>query len=169
MHPVSAPPQPSGRPPRRAPPVGRVLRFLLGLVLLARVTPVYFGVHRRLALDAVLLMLGLLLMYSLLHVALSRRLIAPSAALGAIGGLAILVVVYLAGATGIPVLGHGAGELAAVTFLGVSLLVAALRADPGCEVMAIPGLLFRRRAELACLIFSPLDAWERNWRNRGAA
>jgi len=84
-------------------------------------------------------------------------------------GLGTLVAVYLAGAPGGPLLGRGEGELAAGTFLGVSLLVAGVRADPGCEVMSIPSALFRKRAELACLVFSPLDAWERRWRRKRAA
>jgi hypothetical protein len=48
-----------------------------------------------------------------------------------------------------------------LTFLGISLVVAGLRAAPGCEVMAIPGLLFGKHTEPACLIFSPLDRLER--------
>jgi len=56
--------------------------------------------------------------------------------------------------------------LAAVTFLGISLVVAGLRAAPGCEVMAIPGLLFEKHTELVCLIFSPLDRLERKLRSK---
>jgi len=154
---------------RRAPPLGRVLRILIGLGLLAQVTPVYFHVDPGLAIGAVLLMLGLMAVYSLLHVVVSRRLVTLSPALGAVVGLGTLVAVYLAGAPGGPLLGRGEGELAAGTFLGVSLLIAGVRADPGCEVMAIPSALFRKHAELACLVFSPLDAWERRWRRKRAA
>ncbi len=154
---------------RRAPPVGRVLRVLVGLGLMVKVTPVYFHVDAGLAIGAVLLMLGLLAVYSLLHFVVSRRLVALGPGLGAVVGLGTLVAVYLAGAPGGPLLGRGEGELAAGTFLGVSLLVAGVRADPGCEVMAIPGALFRKHAELACLVFSPLDAWERRWRRKRAA
>ncbi len=154
---------------RRAPPLGRVLRILIGLGLLAQVTPVYFHVDPGLAIGAVLLMLGLMAVYSLLHVVVSRRLVTLSPALGAVVGLGTLVAVYLAGAPGGPLLGRGEGELAAGTFFGVSLLIAGVRADPGCEVMAIPSALFRKHAELACLVFSPLDAWERRWRRKRAA
>jgi hypothetical protein len=73
---------------------------------------------------------------------------------------------YLVGGPGSPILGRGEGRLAAVTFLGVSLVVAGVRATPGCEVMAIPGLLFRKHTELACLIFSPLDRLERKLRSK---
>jgi len=44
-----------------------------------------------------------------------------------------------------------------------------MRADPGCEVMAIASLLFRKHTELACLIFSPLDTLERKLRSKRGA
>ena len=75
-------------------------------------------------------------------------------------------MLYVAGASGLPILGHGKGQLAAVTFLGVSLVVAGVRAAAGCELMAIPGVLFGKHTELACLIFSPLDRLERKWRSK---
>src|SRR5205809_6254038 len=43
--------------PRQAPPVGRVLRILLGIVLMVYVTPVYFHVPVRVAMGSLLLML----------------------------------------------------------------------------------------------------------------
>jgi hypothetical protein len=161
--------QASSQPARVAPPVGRTLRILVGLVLLVEVVPVYFHVDARLALGALLLMLALLVIYSLLHVVVSRRLVAFGPSLGAIVGLGILVALYLAGGPGAPLLGRGEGELAAGTLLGLSLVVAGVRADPGCEVMALPNALFRTHAELACLVFSPLDRLERKWRNKRVA
>src|SRR2546428_10470600 len=155
--------------PRQAPPVGRALRILVGVVLLAQVLPVYFRVDAHLVLWTVLLMVGLLVVYSLRQVLLSRRLVAFGSWLGAVVGLAILVALYLAGGFGAPLLGRGEGRLAAVTFLGGSLLVAGLRADPGGEVMSIPGAIFGKHTELGCLIFSPLDRLERKWRSKGAA
>ncbi len=161
--------QASSQPPRRAPPVGRALRILVGLTLMVLVLPVYFHVDSRLTFVTLLLILALLSVYSLLHLLVSRRLVAIGSGLGACLGLGILVAVYLAGGRGAPLLGRGEGRLAVVTFLGISLLIAGLRADPGCEVMAIPGALFGRHAELACLFFSPLDAFERKWRSQRAA
>jgi len=40
--------QASSQPPRRAPPVGRALRILVGLTLMVVVLPVYFHVDSRL-------------------------------------------------------------------------------------------------------------------------
>ncbi len=152
--------------PRQAPPVGRALRILLGLVLMVYVAPVYFRVPVRVAAGSLLLMLGLIGVYSLIHIVVSRRIIAFGPCLGAAVAAGLLVTLYVAGASGLPILGHGKGQLAAATFLGLSLVVAGLRAAPGCEVMAIPGLLFGKHTELTCLIFSPLDRLERKLRSK---
>ena len=154
---------------RTAPPIGRALRVVMGLVLLIYVAPVYRHLEVCIVLGTVLLMLGLLAVYGVLHVLISRRLLALGPGPGAIVGLGILVALYVGGGLGGPFLGHGEGALAAVTFLGISLLVAGIRAQPGCEVMAIPSALLRQRTELACLVFSPTDWLERRWRSRRAA
>jgi hypothetical protein len=154
---------------RQAPPVGRVLRILLGLALMIYVTPVYSQVPVRVAVGSLLLMLGLIGMYSLIHTVVSRRIVAFGPFLGAIVANGLLVALYVAGASGLPILGLGKGQLAAVTFFGVSLVVAGVRAAPGCEVMAIPRLLFGKHTELACLIFSPLDRFERKLRSKRGA
>jgi hypothetical protein len=151
---------------RRAPPVGRVLRIVLGLALMVYVTPVYFQVPVRVAVGSLLLMLGLIGIYSLIHIVVSRRLVPFGLGFGAVVALGLLVGLYVAGASGLPILGRGKGQLAAVTFLGISLVVAGVRAAPGCEVMAIPGLLFGKHTELACVIFSPLDRLERKFRSK---
>ena len=153
------------REPRRAPPVGRALRILLGLVLMVYVTPVYFEIPVPLAVRSLLLMLGLVGVYSLIHVVVSRRIVTFGPCVGAVVANGLLVVVYVAGWHGSLIFGRGEGALAAVTFLGISLVIAGGRAAPGCEVMAIPGLLFGKHTELACLIFSPLDRLERKLRS----
>jgi hypothetical protein len=152
--------------PRQAPPVGRVLRTLLGLVLMVYVAPVYFQVPVRVAIGSLLLILGLIGVYSLIHIVVSRRIVAFGPCLGAAVVVGFLVALYVAGASGLPILGRGKGQLAAVTFLGISLVVAGVRAAPGCELMAIPGLLFGKHTELACIIFSPLDRLERKLRSK---
>lgn len=152
--------------PGQAPPVGRALRILLGLVLMIYVAPVYFQVPVRVAMASLLLVLGLIGVYSLIHIVVSRRIVAFSTGLGIVVAAGLLVALYLAGASGLPIVGRGKGELAAVTFLGLSLVVAGVRAVPGCELMAIPGVLFRNDVDLACLIFSPLDKLERKLRSK---
>src|SRR5947207_9543377 len=53
---------------RQAPPVGRALRIVLGLALIAYVAPVYFQIPARISVRVLLLMLGLLGAYSLIHI-----------------------------------------------------------------------------------------------------
>ncbi|MBI1967146.1 MAG: hypothetical protein HYS40_04080 [Gemmatimonadetes bacterium] len=149
--------------------MGRALRILLGLALTVHVVPIYLRVDLPLAVGALLLMLGLIGVYSLIHVIASRRIVGFGPGLGAVVALGLLVALYVAGAPGSPILGRGEGELAAVTFLSISLVVAGVRADPGCEVMAIPGALWGTHSELACLVFSPLDRLERKLRSKRAA
>ena len=155
--------------PRQAPPVGRVLRILLGIVLMVYVAPVYFQVPARVSVGSLLLLVGLIGVYILLHITVSQRIVPLGSGLGAIVANGLLVVLYFIGATGLPIVGGGKGALAAVTFLGISLVVAGVRAAPGCEVMAIPGLLFGKHTELGCLIFSPLDRIERKLRSKHGA
>ena len=159
-------PQASLREARRAPPVGRALRILLGLVLMVYVTPVYFKIPVPLAVRSLLLMLGLVGVYSLIHIVVSRRIATFGPCVGAAVANGVLVAVYVAGGPGSLILGRGEGALAAVTFLGTSLIIAGVGAAPGCEVMAIPGLLFGKHTELGCLIFSPLDRLERKLRSK---
>jgi len=163
---VSLDSQTSLQQPRRAPPVGRVLRIVLGFALMVYVAPVYFQVPVRVAMGSLLLVLGLIGVYSLIHIVVSRRIVDFGSCLGAVVAFGLLVTLYIAGASVLPILGHGKGQLAAATFLGISLLVAGVCAAPGCELMAIPGVFFGKHTELACLIFSPLDKLERKWRSK---
>jgi hypothetical protein len=150
--------------PRKAPPIGRVLRILIGLALIVYVTPVFVRVPLRFIEEVVLLMLGLISLYTLLDIVVSRRIVGSS--VGAVVAAGLLVALYVAGDHGSLIFGHGEGALAVITFLGISMVVAGVCAAPGCEVMAIPGLLFRKHTELTCLIFSPFDSLERKLRNK---
>jgi hypothetical protein len=60
---------------RRLLPVGRVLRILLGLVLMVYVVPVYFKVRAQVAAGSLLLVLGLIGVYILIHIFVSRRIV----------------------------------------------------------------------------------------------
>jgi len=52
------------------------------------------------------------------------------------------------------------GASAIWIFLGVSLLIAAVRGDAGCEAVAIPNAIAGRSDSTGCVIYSPLDAAE---------
>lgn len=157
---MTSPKQPNG-----APPVGRALRILLGVLLIVYVTPIYFRLPSQFFFGSLLLMLGLIVAYCLVHI-VSRRVAAFGPYLATILVHALLVGLYVAGFFRMPILGSGSGQLAAVTFLGISLVIAGVRGVAGCELMAIPDLFLRKDVEVACLIFSPLDKLERKLRNK---
>jgi hypothetical protein len=50
---------------------------------------------------------------------------------------------------------------AALIFFGGSLILAALRSDAGCEILALSNWLLRRHDQIACALFTPIDALER--------
>jgi hypothetical protein len=153
-------------PDSKAPPVGRALRVIVGLLLMAYVTPVYFRIPLRISMTVVLLIIGLIGIYSLIHIFISRRIIGFGPRLGAFVAIGLLVVLCVLSWPAVAILGRGEGELAAVTFLGMSLLIAGWRAALGCELMAIPDLFFGKNADMPCLIFSPLDWLERKLRRK---
>lgn len=46
-------------------------------------------------------------------------------------------------------------------YLGVSLLVAAIRGYAGCEVLAISNWVTGRDDQVGCIVLSPIDAIEK--------
>lgn len=51
-------------------------------------------------------------------------------------------------------------------FFGVSMLVAAVRGQAGCEVVALPNVLFGREDRVTCVLYGPLDAVDARHRLR---
>jgi hypothetical protein len=53
---------------------------------------------------------------------------------------------------------------AALLFYGASMLLAALRGYAGCEVLAVSNWLLRRDDQVGCVVFWPIDQFERHLR-----
>lgn len=49
---------------------------------------------------------------------------------------------------------------AILIFIGLSMILAALRSYAGCEMLALSNWLLHRRDQLACAIFTPIDSLE---------
>jgi len=141
-------------------PIGRSLRLLLGVCVMIVALPVFFEAGWRYNARSLGLMAALVSFYSLMHFVVSRFRPSLNRWLGAVLAVTPVVLLWLFGQGGGPLFGQGEGGTAAITYIGVSLLIDALTGDPGCEVMAIPGLLFRSRTDLCCIVFSPIDALE---------
>lgn len=126
----------------RTLPVGRILRFCLGAWLIIAVWPFFQHAQSNRILGAIFVVIGLAIFYSVVHWSVSSCLPKINRWLGAF--LAILPVLLVF------IFGGALGQVGAASFLGVSLLLAAVRADAGCEVMSIPSLIFGRRTLLMC-------------------
>jgi hypothetical protein len=98
--------------PHRAPPLGRALRILIGLALIVYVTPVFFRVPLRFTGKVFLLVLGLIGLFSLLHIVVSRRIVAFGPSLGAVLAAGLLAALYVVGTHGSLIFGRGEGALA---------------------------------------------------------
>lgn len=136
-------------------PFGRIFRFCLGVYFVFDVVPVY----RDVSLEGVLIRLGwtmgLVLFYLILHFFILKFTPKFNRVIGAILAFGPILAVFLIGY-------GGPAATGALTFLSISLLIAAIRADSGCEVMSIPSIFTGKHTHLACLLFSPIDWCERN-------
>lgn len=145
---------------KKTRPIGRSLRLIIGAALTWMAVPVYFRAGWAYSLASLGVVAALTALYALMHFVISRYLPDVNRWLGAASAVTPVLLVWLFGQGGGPIFGHGEGGTAAITFIGLSLLVDFVGADAGCEVMAFPGLLFRDRTHLACIALSPIDALE---------
>lgn len=134
--------------------IGRIFRFCLGVFFVSEVLPVYQDVTTEGALIRLSWALGLVLFYFLLHIIIVKYALKVNSVLGAILAFTPFLSVFFIGY-------GGPAATGALTFLAVSLILAAVRADSGCEVMSIPAVLTGKHTHLACLLFSPIDWCER--------
>ena len=133
----------------KSKPIGRILRFVLGALMLGLVAPNI--VRASWTTDAIIVgvIVVLLAGYTAIHLAVWRFTPNLNRWLGAVLAVAPAALVF--------VLGDGIGQVSAVTYVGGSLLIDSINGDAGCEVMAVPGIMCKKRTHLACLLFSPLD------------
>lgn len=153
---------------KKAGPIGRTVRLIVAICLVIIDVPVLLVAGLAYNLRMLSLVAGLTLFYMLVHWVVSRYLRNLHRWLGAILAVTPVFLVWWFGQGGGPLFGQGEGGTAAITYIALSLLIDVVRADSGCEVMAIPGLLLGNRTHLACIAFCPFDAMEET-RDAGAA
>ncbi len=134
---------------RRARVVGRTLRLLLGLALVWMTYDVMRIEDAAFNLRILATVLGLTAFYAGMHFAINKYVAGLNAWIGAFLAVTPVVLVF--------VFGGPLGRVAAVAYIGISLVLQAIRNDGGCEVMSIPGILFGRHTHLVCIVFSPID------------
>lgn len=138
-------------------PIGRALRLLGGVGLMILAVPVYLKAGWSYNLKSLGVVTALAVFYIGLYYLVSRYSPNLNKWLGAVLAVVPVAVVFILGQGGGPIFGQGEGATGAITYIGISLLIDFIRADAGCEVMALPGLLFKERTHLACIALSPID------------
>ena len=133
----------------RARPIGRILRFLTAGYLIATVIPHYMGASWQSNLKIAAAIGGLIILYTALHLVIAKYVPHLNRWLGALLAITPAALLFL--------LGGGIGQMGSISYIGGSLLIDSLNGDGGCEVMAIPGILFKKRTHLVCIAFSPFD------------
>ncbi len=136
---------------------GRFIRLVLGVCLVILAAPVYLRAGWRYNLSSLGLALGLLVIYTLMHVLMSRVFAGLNRWIGSVVAVIPVFLFWYFGQGGGLLFGQGEGGTAAITFLAISFVVDFARSDSGCEVMALPGLILGDRTHLPCLLLCPID------------
>ncbi len=141
-------------PMRKTLLIGRILRLLLGIFFLTEVYPVY----RDVTLEGAIIRLGwaltIVIFYVLVHIIVIKYFPNINKVIGAVLAISPFLAVFFIGY-------GGPAATGALTFIAVSLIIAAIRADSGCEVMSIPALILGKHTHLCCIVFSPIDSIEK--------
>lgn len=145
---------------KKAKTCGRMLRLLFGICLAIITIPVYLKAGLNYNLASLGIAFGLIVFYIALHFLVMRFIPNINRWLGALVAFLPFAIVFILGQGNGLIFGQGKGATGALTFLTISFLIDFIRADAGCEVMAIPGLLFKDRTPLACLALTPVDILE---------
>ena len=145
------------QPGARSRPVGRILRFVLGALLVGLLYPIVISASSDVLTWSAAVVVGLIAFYTLIHLLVMKYLPNINKYVGTILALSPAVAVLL--------LSGAPGEIAVTGYIGGSLILDALTADLGCEVMALPGLFFQKRTHLSCIVFSPIDWLENKFLN----
>jgi uncharacterized membrane protein YhaH (DUF805 family) len=140
--------------------VGRGLRLLTGIALVLEGGRHLVGASSGIVLTTVGVVVGEFLFYAALHLVVMRFFDRINAWAGAVLAVAPVAAVFL--------LSDAPGRLGSLLFIGISLLFTAARADGGCEVMTLPGMVFGKRTHLVCIAFSPIDWIEERIASRRA-
>jgi hypothetical protein len=137
---------PAPNPARR---FGRTLRVITGVLLLYMAYTASIRADATYLTYAAITIVLILAFYTGLHFVISKYLSSINKWAGAVLAITPIALVYF--------IVEPAGSLAAVTYVGASLVLMAVRGDGGCEVMAFPALFVGRFTHLVCVAFSPID------------
>ena len=129
--------------------VGRTLRLLLGIGMTFEGGRHLIDSSAGLSMKTAGVVAGEIVFYAALHLVISKFFRRVNPWLGAVLAVTPVALVFVSGGP--------AGTLGTLIFIGVSLVFTAIRADGGCEVMTVPGMILGKRTHLVCIAFSPID------------
>lgn len=133
----------------QATPLSRVARFVLGLLLVLESMRIFWIEDAVWIVKTVAAAAAVVVFYTLVHYLVSTFVPHLNRWIGTVLAVAPVAVFFF--------FGPSWARVAALLFVGISLVLIAFLGDPGCEVMAIPSLVFGKRTDLACIIFTPMD------------
>lgn len=129
--------------------VGRVLRLLVGIAMTIEGGRHLIDSSPWLPAKTAGVVIGEVVFYVAMHLTISKFFKSVHPCVGAAIAVTPVALVFL--------FGGPAGSLGSLIFVGVSLVLTAIRADGGCEVMTLPGMILGNRTHLICIAFSPID------------
>ena len=137
------------KPIPQAAPLSRVARFGFGLLFVLETMRIFWIEDPVWIMKTIAAAVAVVGFYALVHYLLSTFVPHLNRWLGAVLAVAPVAALFF--------FGPSWARVASLLFIGVSLVLIAVLGDPGCEVMAIPGLFSGKRTHLACILFTPLD------------
>ncbi len=137
--------------------VGRVLRVLFGILLAVGFTAANPDIVISEPAALIASLAGVIIFYILYTILMGNRVLTRvNPWVGALIMDWPLLVIWIV------VIGHLPGIpppliLAVFLYFGISLIISGVVKYGGCEIVTIPGLVLRKRYNVACIMFSPID------------
>jgi len=134
--------------------IARSLRAMLGGLLCWMAYTVMSAEATDFNLNVLWVFGGLLVFYLLVHISIIRYRPTMNRWLGALLVATPLIALF--------VLGGQPGRVAAVGYVGITLLLLTAKGNTANEVLFMPALLSGKETHLPCLLFAPIDVIEQN-------
>ena len=134
--------------------IGRTLRLMLGVLFAWMTYNVMRFEDSTFNILVLATLTGVTAVYVTLHFIISRYARDLHRWFGAIVVVAPVLLLFA--------FGDSVGRVVSVAYVGVSFLLQVIRADAGCEVMSIPGVLVGRHTHLMGVLFAPIDLVEKH-------
>jgi hypothetical protein len=134
--------------------ISRSLRAMLGGLLCWMAYTVMSAEATAFNLNVLWVFGGVLIFYLLLHVVIVRLCPTMNRWLGSLLAALPLIALFA--------FGGQSGRVAAIVYVGLTLVLLAAKGNTANEVLFVPALLSGKETHLRCLLFAPMDLIEQN-------